>query len=105
MPLHSHQSSVSGLKLKVSSSPATLAKPEEDSVLSSVITTSSNKKITVDSKIYAKGSKADTALSESSIEGSVTVEASGRSQSHQNMQPYLAINYIIALNGIFPARD
>jgi microcystin-dependent protein len=29
---------------------------------------------------------------------------SGGSQPHNNMQPYLAMNFIICLNGIFPAR-
>jgi microcystin-dependent protein len=27
------------------------------------------------------------------------------SQPHENMQPYLALNFIIALAGIFPARN
>jgi microcystin-dependent protein len=29
----------------------------------------------------------------------------GGSQAHQNMQPYLVINYIIALQGIFPSQN
>jgi microcystin-dependent protein len=29
----------------------------------------------------------------------------GGNQAHNNMQPYLVINYMIALNGIFPSRD
>lgn len=29
----------------------------------------------------------------------------GQSQSHSNMQPYLAINWCIALAGIFPSRN
>ncbi len=29
----------------------------------------------------------------------------GGGQSHNNMQPYLAINYIISLNGIFPSQS
>ncbi len=29
----------------------------------------------------------------------------GGSQAHNNMQPFLAVNYIIALNGIFPPRS
>ena len=33
-----------------------------------------------------------------------TVEPNGGSQPHDNMQPTLTINYIIALTGIFPAR-
>jgi microcystin-dependent protein len=33
------------------------------------------------------------------------ISAVGGSQPHENMQPYLAINFCIALNGIFPARN
>jgi microcystin-dependent protein len=33
------------------------------------------------------------------------VTPAGGNQPHNNMQPYLAINYVIALNGIFPPRD
>jgi microcystin-dependent protein len=30
---------------------------------------------------------------------------SGSGQAHQNMQPYLVLNYLIALQGIFPSRN
>lgn len=33
------------------------------------------------------------------------VETKGGSQPHINMQPYLAMNYCIALEGIFPSRN
>lgn len=33
-----------------------------------------------------------------------TVQPQGGSQPHENMQPYLAINYIISLFGIFPQQ-
>lgn len=33
------------------------------------------------------------------------VGATGGSQAHNNMQPYLAINYVIALQGIYPPRS
>lgn len=33
------------------------------------------------------------------------IGASGGSQPHNNMQPYLAINWCIAMQGIFPARS
>ena len=29
----------------------------------------------------------------------------GGNQPHQNMQPYLALNFCIALQGIFPSRN
>lgn len=35
----------------------------------------------------------------------ITVGNTGASQAHNNMQPYLAINYIIALVGVFPSRS
>lgn len=34
-----------------------------------------------------------------------TVTAVGASQAHLNMQPYLALNFCIALQGIFPSRN
>ena len=50
---------------------------------------------------YATGSPALTAMSASAA----TVGNSGGNQPHPNMQPYLALNFIIALQGIFPARS
>lgn len=34
-----------------------------------------------------------------------TVAPTGQSQPHENRQPYLAVNFIIALQGIFPSRN
>jgi microcystin-dependent protein len=34
-----------------------------------------------------------------------TIGLAGSSSPHQNLQPYLAINLCIAINGIFPARN
>ena len=36
---------------------------------------------------------------------SAAIGATGSNQSFSNMPPYLAVNYIIALNGIFPSRN
>ena len=33
------------------------------------------------------------------------IASAGGSQSHDNMQPYLAISFIIALQGVFPSRN
>jgi len=33
------------------------------------------------------------------------VSAAGGSQAHENRPPYIAINYIIALQGVFPSRN
>lgn len=37
--------------------------------------------------------------------GSVTVAQAGGSQPHNNLQPHLAMNYLIALEGIFPPQN
>lgn len=37
--------------------------------------------------------------------GNISIGAAGNSQPHNNMQPYLGLNYIIALEGIYPARS
>lgn len=36
--------------------------------------------------------------------GSISIGAAGGSQPHNNMQPYLGLSYIIALEGIYPSR-
>jgi microcystin-dependent protein len=33
------------------------------------------------------------------------IGTTGAGQPHENMQPYLAVNYIIALTGVFPPRN
>ena len=37
--------------------------------------------------------------------GTVAIGLTGGSQAHTNIQPFLAINYIIALQGTFPSRN
>jgi microcystin-dependent protein len=37
--------------------------------------------------------------------GSSMVANVGGGQAHENMQPYLAVNYCIALQGLFPSRN
>ncbi len=37
--------------------------------------------------------------------GAPTIGITGSSQPHSNMQPYLGMNYVICLLGIFPSRD
>ncbi|WP_449436714.1 phage tail protein [Pedobacter steynii] len=36
---------------------------------------------------------------------SASIANSGGNQPHENMQPYLALNFVIALVGIFPSRN
>ncbi|MCC5943016.1 MAG: phage tail protein [Balneolaceae bacterium] len=54
----------------------------------------------------AYGNKANT-VEGASLAGSanVNIDPAGGSMPHTNMQPYLVINWVIALQGIFPQRD
>jgi microcystin-dependent protein len=37
--------------------------------------------------------------------GAQTISTAGTGQAHNNMQPYLAVNFCIALQGLFPSRN
>jgi microcystin-dependent protein len=52
--------------------------------------------------IYSNGSP-DVSLGAASSQ--VVAGIAGGSQPHNNMQPYLGMNYIICLEGIFPSRN
>jgi microcystin-dependent protein len=77
MPEHSHA-------VNASSSPATTNDPE------------ANLLATAGGNVYG-GAQSLTALS------TLSVGWAGFSQGHQNMQPSLVVNFIIALQGIFPS--
>jgi len=47
----------------------------------------------------AYGTSADTTL------GGTTTSATGGSQAHTNIQPYLALPFVIALLGVFPTQN
>ncbi len=53
------------------------------------------------------GDSPDTTLDGAGMvtDGPVTVEPSGGAGAHDNVQPYLALNYIICVQGIFPSRN
>lgn len=48
---------------------------------------------------------ADTTMAEGTVSGSVTIGNTGGNQPFQIRNPYLGVNYIIALQGIFPSRS
>src|SRR5690554_4668029 len=43
--------------------------------------------------------------SPNTVMNSQSIGAAGGNQPHNNMQPYLAVNYLIALEGIYPSRE
>ncbi len=51
------------------------------------------------------GTTTNVNLTAGAFGGAVTLNNSGGSQSHENRRPFIAINYIIALQGTYPARS
>lgn len=56
------------------------------------------------SEIFS-GSAPNTEMNANSVITTTTIANQGGNQGHNNMQPYLTINYIIALQGLFPTRN
>jgi len=55
--------------------------------------------------IWASGSGAYSSASPNSAMNPASISNSGGSQPHTNIQPYLVLNFVIALQGIFPSRN
>ncbi len=55
--------------------------------------------------VWAKGTEAyQTGASNTNMNASA-VSCTGGGQAHSNMQPYLVLNFVIAIWGVFPTRD
>ncbi|AGC76012.1 microcystin-dependent protein [Nonlabens dokdonensis] len=97
IPSHTHTASGTA---KASSGTGTSNDPAGANFASA--STPLNPTTTVDTQVYTSGAN-DGTMAANNVD--VTVGNSGSSQSHTNMQPFLAINYIIALQGVFPSRN
>lgn len=82
MPSHNHS-------LLASSAPGTSFSPTSTAYLAR----------SVGGNVYDSNDNLDNALNNG------TLENVGGGQAHNNMQPFLAINYIIALQGLYPSRS
>jgi microcystin-dependent protein len=100
LPAHTHgatATATSTATMMAETAPATTSAPGGN-----ILATGEN--------IYAPNARAeDVAMDPSSVSVNtnvdVTVLNAGNSTPHDNMQPFLAVNYIIALQGIFPSRS
>jgi len=60
---------------------------------------------TVPTNQYPAAGGAYTANNPNTTMNANMIGASGGNQAHQNMQPFLALNWIIALEGVYPSRS
>lgn len=58
-----------------------------------------------DSPMYATTADAAAGHSQAQIGGSLTMGLAGGSQSHDNVQPSIALHYVICEYGIYPSRS
>jgi microcystin-dependent protein len=54
--------------------------------------------------IYSSGTPSQS-LTPGTVTGSISVGSAGGGQPHANIQPYQALNYSIALQGVYPSRS
>jgi len=97
LPAHTHI--VTGTTTKVSNADGTTNNP--DGKVLAVGKTVVDRSTSYNATIYGDAANANMAANDVAV----TVGNTGGSQPINNMQPYLAVNYIIALQGLFPSRS
>lgn len=104
---HAHDIPELAVGLRASSAAATSVDPAGNVLAMATVTGNGNPKVT---KIYAPGA-ADVSLgaggnTAASVTGSATgmTASVGAGAAHPNMQPFLAVRCIIAIEGIYPSR-
>jgi microcystin-dependent protein len=55
--------------------------------------------------LWAKGASSSFGSPSNAAMSPNTISSTGGNQPHENMSPYLVLNFIIALQGIFPSRN
>jgi microcystin-dependent protein len=55
--------------------------------------------------VESTGTSLDYAASSNGTMNPAMIANAGSGQPHNNIQPYLCVNFIIALQGIFPSRN
>jgi len=105
MPAHEHSAELSNLETTIpcSTEIGTSTTPSPTSVLAQGDVKSGRTDVG-DAYIYNE-STPNTTLRSSTVSGSVGIGNTGGNGAHENRQPLIALNYIIALNGIYPPRS
>ena len=89
MPTHTHT-------LGASSAVGTVSDPSGAVIANNQVTIERGK--TVPANAFIQGAHTSTMSAQA-------IAPAGGNQPHENRQPYIAMNYIIALEGIFPSRS
>lgn len=105
MPAHTHTVNTSALTVTPPASTAAgTSNTPGPSLVPAALPTIGGGPSAVTVKGYASQDNT-TSLAPAPVTGNITVNPSGGSQPFDIRTPYLAINYIIALEGIYPSRE
>jgi microcystin-dependent protein len=99
MPQHSHSAQASGGGLTVQNADANQSAPDGSSYIAKPRSTGG-----INTQVFTNTSSAPVDIQGGGT-GQINVGVAGGSQSHNNMQPFLVLPYIIALEGIYPSRN
>lgn len=102
MPSHTHTAVANfSASLNVSTADATTNTPSATAVLAKGLAASGRSALG-EANIY--GTTGGTAMNCVTTGGTVTNSYTGGNNAHTNMQPYLSVNFIIAMQGTYPSR-
>lgn len=102
LPAHKHAATLSSISVefKVSSEPGTETVPGTNSATTLAATGGK-----FPNSIYNSTTPTIDLKGISINSGSIAVQDTGQNQYHENLQPYLATNYIMCTSGIYPPRQ
>jgi microcystin-dependent protein len=105
MPAHNHTASGNGLTVAQSASTAAATtNTPGNTLVPAVLPTIGGGPSATTIKGYAAQDNTTT-LASSNVGGTLTTNVAGGTQPFSIQNPYLALSYLIALNGIFPSRN
>ena len=105
MPAHNHVATPVGLTVaQTASTAAATTNTPGNTVVPAVLPTIGGGPSATTIKGYAPKDNTTT-LASSEVSGSISVGIAGGSQPFSIMQPYLGMNYIICMEGVFPSRN
>lgn len=105
MPIHTHSGNLQGsVKLSVSDAAASLTTPVAGASIARPIKATGRSSTPL---LGFNNAQPNVVLGNSLATSGLTVvnNVAGGSMPHDNMQPYLGMNYIICLQGIYPSRN
>lgn len=104
MPAHNHGITLGETEVAI---PATTAEADLDAPDNNAILAVGNFDLGMDHvkvKKYTRGNPTTT-LRPFQVTGTPACDNTGKNQAHINLQPYNVVNYIIALDGVYPRWD